>query len=49
MVGKTEGIALVVITHLGDGSLARSMTVTFGITGARAQIVVLKGTGIARR
>jgi len=44
MVGKTEGMAL-----LGDGSLALINDDDFGITGGRTQIVVLKGTGIARR
>jgi hypothetical protein len=44
MVGKTEGMAL-----LGDGSLALINDDDFGITGGRTQIVVVKGTGIARR
>jgi len=44
IVGKTEGMAL-----LGDGSLALINDDDFGITGARTQIVVVKGTGIARR
>jgi hypothetical protein len=44
MVGKTEGMAL-----LGDGSLALINDDDFGITGGRAQIVVVKGTGIVRR
>jgi hypothetical protein len=44
MVGKTEGMAL-----LGDGSLALINDDDFGITGGRTQIVVLRGTGIARR
>jgi hypothetical protein len=44
MVGSTEDMAL-----LGDGSLALVNDDDFGITGARTQIVVLKGTGIARR
>jgi hypothetical protein len=44
MVGKTEGMAL-----LGDGSLALINDDDFGIAGARTQIVILKGTGIARR
>jgi hypothetical protein len=44
MVGKTEGMAL-----LGDGSLALINDDDFGITGARTQIVIVKGTGIGRR
>ena len=44
MVGKTEGMAL-----LGDGSLALINDDDFGITGGRTQIVIVKGTGIARR
>ena len=44
MVGKTEGMAL-----LGDGALALINDDDFGITGGRTQIVVLRGTGIARR
>jgi len=44
MVGKTEGMAL-----LGDGSLALINDDDFGIAGGRTQIVVLRGTGIARR
>jgi hypothetical protein len=44
IVGKTEGMAL-----LGDGSLAIINDDDFGITGGRTQIVVLRGTGIARR
>ncbi len=44
MVGKTEGMAL-----LGDGSLALINDDDFGITGGRTQIVVVKGSGIARR
>ena len=44
MVGKTEGMAL-----LGDGSLALINDDDFGITGARTQIVIIKGTDIARR
>jgi hypothetical protein len=44
MVGKTEGMAL-----LGDGSLALINDDDFGITGARTQIVIVKGTGIRRR
>ena len=43
IVGKTEGMAL-----LGDGSLALINDDDFGITGGRTQIVVLRGTGIAR-
>src|SRR5499426_104428 len=44
MVGKTEGMAL-----LGDGSLALINDDDFGITGGRTQIVIVTGTGIARR
>lgn len=44
IVGKTEGMAL-----LGDGALALINDDDFGITGAKTQIVVLKGTGIARK
>jgi hypothetical protein len=44
IVGKTEGMAL-----LGDGSLAIINDDDFGISGGRTQIVVVKGTGIARR
>jgi hypothetical protein len=44
VVGKTEGMAL-----LGDGSLALINDDDFGIAGARTQIVVIRGTGIARR
>jgi hypothetical protein len=44
MVGKTEGMAL-----LGDGSLALINDDDFGITSARTQIVIVKGTGIGRR
>jgi hypothetical protein len=43
IVGKTEGVAL-----LGDGSLLIVNDDDFGITGEKTQIVVLKGTGIAR-
>src|SRR5262245_3857120 len=43
MVGKTEGIAL-----LGDGTLALINDDDFGIAGGRTQIVLLRGTGIAR-
>jgi hypothetical protein len=43
MVGKTEGMAL-----LGDGSLALINDDDFGITGGRTQIVIVKGSGIAR-
>ena len=42
MVGKTEGMALL-------GSLALINDDDFGITGARIQVVVVNGTGIARR
>jgi hypothetical protein len=34
---------------LGDGALAIVNDDDFGITGGRTQIVVLRGTGIARR
>ena len=44
MVGKTEGMAL-----LGDGALALINDDDFGIDGGRTQIVVVRGTGIARR
>lgn len=44
IVGKTEGMTL-----LGDGALAIINDDDFGITGARTQIVVLRGTGITRR
>ena len=44
IVGKTEGMAL-----LGNGELAIINDDDFGITGGRTQIVVLRGTGIARR
>jgi len=44
MVGKTEGMAL-----LGDGSLALINDDDFGITGGRTQIVIVTGSGIARR
>jgi hypothetical protein len=44
ILGKTEGMAL-----LGDGELAIINDDDFGITGGRTQIVVLRGTGIARR
>jgi hypothetical protein len=44
VVGKTEGMAL-----LGDGSLALVNDDDFGITGGRTQIVIVRGTGIARR
>jgi hypothetical protein len=43
MAGKTEGIAL-----LGDGSLLLVNDDDFGIAGGRTQIVVVRGTGIAR-
>jgi len=43
MAGKTEGMAL-----LGNGTLALINDDDFGIAGARTQIVVLRGTGIAR-
>ncbi len=44
ILGKTEGMAL-----LGDGSLAIVNDDDFGISGGRTQIVVVRGTGIARR
>jgi hypothetical protein len=44
IVGKTEGMVL-----LGDGNLAIINDDDFGISGGRTQIVVVKGTGIARR
>lgn len=44
IVGKTEGMAL-----LGDGTLAIVNDDDFGITGQSTQIVVVRGTGIARR
>lgn len=44
IVGKTEGMAL-----LGDDAIALINDDDFGITGARTQIVVLRGTGIARK
>ena len=44
IVGKTEGMAL-----LGDGSLVIINDDDYGIAGGRTQIVVLRGTGIARR
>jgi hypothetical protein len=44
MVGKTEGMAL-----MGDGALALINDDDFGITGARTQIVVVRGTGISLR
>ena len=44
IVGKTEGMAL-----LGDGALAIINDDDFGISGGRTQIVLVRGTGIARR
>jgi hypothetical protein len=44
ILGKTEGMAL-----LGDGALALINDDDFGVTGQRTQIVVVRGTGIARR
>ena len=44
IVGKTEGMTL-----LGDGALALINDDDFGITGARTQIVVIRGTGITRQ
>ena len=43
MAGKIEGIA-----PLGDGSLLLINDDDFGIAGARTQIVVVRGGGIAR-
>jgi hypothetical protein len=42
VVGKTEGMTL-----LADGALVLINDDDFGITGARTQIVVIRGTGIA--
>jgi hypothetical protein len=44
IVGKTEGMAL-----LGDGALVLINDDDFGISGGRTQIIVVRGTGIARR
>ena len=44
VVGKTEGMTL-----LGDGELVLINDDDFGITGARTQIVVIRGSGIARQ
>ena len=44
VVGKTEGMTL-----LGDGALVLINDDDFGITGARTQIVAIRGTGIARQ
>jgi hypothetical protein len=44
VVGKTEGMTL-----LGDGALVLINDDDFGITGARTQIVTIRGTGIARQ
>lgn len=44
ILGKTEGMML-----LGDGALVLINDDDFGITGQRTQIVVVRGTGIARR
>ncbi len=44
ILGKTEGMTL-----LGDGSLVLINDDDFGVTGQRTQIVVVRGTGIARR
>ncbi len=44
IVGKIEGMTL-----MGDGALALINDDDFGITGARTQIVVIRGTGIKRR
>jgi hypothetical protein len=44
VVGKTEGMTL-----MGDGALALINDDDFGITGARTQIVTVRGTGIRGR
>jgi len=44
IVGKTEGMTL-----LGDGALALINDDDFGISGARTQITVIRGTGVARQ
>jgi hypothetical protein len=44
IVGKTEGMAL-----LGDGALVLINDDDFGITGARTQIAVVRGTAIRRK
>jgi hypothetical protein len=44
VIGKTEGMTL-----LGDGALVLINDDDFGITGARTQIVAIRGTGIARQ
>ena len=44
IVGKIEGMAL-----MGDGALAIVNDDDFGIAGGRTQMVVVRGTGIARR
>jgi len=44
VVGKTEGMTL-----LGDGALALINDDDFGISGARTQIAVVRGTEIKRR
>ena len=44
IVGKTECMAL-----MGDGALAIVNDDDFGITGGRTQMVVVRGTGIARQ
>ena len=44
VLGKTEGMAL-----LADGALLLINDDDFGVTGQRTQIVVVRGTGIARR
>jgi hypothetical protein len=50
MAGKTEGMAhLKGVAHLRDRSLALIKDDDFGITSAGTQIVIVKGTGIARR
>jgi len=43
VVGKIEGM-----TVLGDGALVLINDDDFGITGARTQVTILRGTGIAR-
>ena len=44
VVGKTDSMTL-----LGDGALALINDDDFGITGARTQIAVIRGTEIKRR
>jgi hypothetical protein len=44
VAGKTEGMAL-----MGDGSVALITDDDFGITGARTQIIIVRGAGIRAR